>query len=139
MINLENMNRQHNTIREEINFILKEAEKGANMDIQEIALHINKLAGQLKIHLLEEDRFLYPALFNGTDDEIKKISHLYMQEMGSIDEDYKAFKIKYNIGSKISKDISTFLQEAKEMMKTLTARMDKEDRELYRLIQERKL
>jgi hypothetical protein len=139
MINLENMNRQHNTIREEINFILKEAEKGTNLDINEIALHINKLAGQLKIHLLEEDKFLYPALFNGTDDEIKKISRLYMQEMGSIDEDYKAFKIKYNIGSKISKDMNTFLEETKEMMKILAVRMDKEDMELYRLIQKRKL
>ena len=36
-------------------------------NIQEIVLNINTITGKLKIHLLNEDKYLYPNLINNTD------------------------------------------------------------------------
>lgn len=140
MIKLDNLNRQHDNIKEEINFILNEVEKGsANMDTAEAALHISRLAGLLKIHLLEEDRFLYPSLLNNPDNEIREMTNNYIAEMGNLAEEYTEFKNSYNTSNKIKNNMDNFLTDANRMLKALMNRMLKEDNGLYRIIAERQL
>jgi hemerythrin-like domain-containing protein len=136
MINFKNLNRQHETIINELQSIEAEIRKGRDaLDVMETALHISRLAGQLKIHMLEEDKFLYPVLLECSDQEIRELTKQYIQEMGSLANDYTEFKSKYNVGSKIANNKDSFLREAKIVMEALKARMAKEDNELYRLIQ----
>lgn len=140
MIKLDNLNRQHDTIKDEIAFLESELGKVASsIDANEVALHINKLAGQLKIHLLEEDKFLYPELLKGDDKEIQEMTNLYIREMGDLASEYDKFKAKYNTASKIKGNIELFITEAKEVVKVLKARITKEDKELYYLIKVRNL
>lgn len=134
MINYDNLNRQHNSIMNEVIFIENEISKGQlKINIADTALHISKLAGLLKIHLLEEDKFLYPNLLSASDDELQKLTREYVREMGHIAEAYTDFKNNYNVASKINKDTQKFLKDGKEMMLAIKERMTKEDRELYYL------
>jgi hypothetical protein len=140
MINLTTLQRQHETIMQEINTIEHELKKGVtSMNVMETALHISKLAGHLRIHLLEEDKFLYPNLINCNDQEIRQLANEYSQEMGDLSSKYIEFKNNYNVGTKISKRQNDFIQEAKVMIEALKKRMNKEDKELYYIIHEKKI
>ncbi|NLP33879.1 MAG: hemerythrin domain-containing protein [Clostridiales bacterium] len=140
MINLDNLNRQHVNINKEIKYIVNEIKKGrADIDTAEAALHISRLAGLLRIHLLEEDKFLYPDLLKCSDEAIRDLTKQYIAEMGNLATEYTEFKNSYNTSFKIKNDIDNFLIEADQILKALSNRLSKEDRELYHLIAERKL
>ena len=140
MINLNNLNRQHERIIEEVKYLDKEIKKGSlSMNTSEIAIHINKLAGQLKIHLIEEDKFLYPNLLKCQDDEIRKLANQYIEEMGDLVNTYTKFKNDYNVSSKIINNTDMFLKEIQRIIKALKDRITKEDNELYYLIQLKKI
>lgn len=140
MINLENLNRQHNAIMEEISLIESEIRKGSSIiNVSETALHISKLAGLLKIHSIEEDKFLYPSLLKCHDEVIRNLAKLYVNEMGNLATLYKGFRDKYNVSSKINKDLNCFLSDGKQMMEVLKGRIKKEDEELYYLVKNKGL
>lgn len=140
MINLTNLNRQHEAIKEELQFIRSELKKGGKLiNTAEAALHISKLAGIMKIHMLEEDRFLYPGLLQSSDTELQDMSRQYIAEMGDLAVEYTEFKNKYNVGSKILRSSDTFITEADEMLQTIEKRIVKEDNELYDLVKTRGL
>jgi len=140
MINLVNLNKQHTRIKEEVNLLESEIKKGiADMNTSEVALHINYLAGQLKVHLLEEDEFLYPNLLRSADEEIKKMAREYLMEMGDLISKYTEFKSNYNIGNKINNNKEKFLIDVQIILKALKDRITKEDNELYHLIQDKNL
>lgn len=140
MINLNNLNRQHKNIKEEIQFIVNEMKKGnAGIDTAETALHISRLAGQLRIHLLEEDKFLYPELLKSSDEIIRELTSQYITEMGNLAMEYTEFKISYNTSGKIKNNIDNFLMDADRILKALSNRLSKEDKELYHLIADRQL
>jgi len=140
MINLVNLNKQHTRIKEEVNLLESEIKKGiAGMNTSEAALHINYLAGQLNVHLLEEDEFLYPNLLKSADEEIKKMAGEYLKEMGDLISKYTDFKSSYNIGNKINNNKEKFLEDVQIILKALKDRISKEDKELYYLIQSKNL
>lgn len=140
MINIEALNRQHDTIKIEIDFIESEIKKGSeSLNIQETAFHISKLAGHLRIHLMEEDKFLYPNLLHYDDREIQDLTKQYISEMGELAIDYTKFKDAYNVGSKISRNLDSFMVDAVKIIKALKTRILKEDKELYYLIKERSI
>jgi hemerythrin-like domain-containing protein len=140
MINLTNMNRQHDSIMAEIILLEEEIKKGSSdMDTSKASLHISKLAGLLKIHLLEEDKFLYPGLFNSSNSEVKNLAQSYNKEMGSLSQEYTDFKTKYNVGIKIKGKEEVFLADARKMIEILKKRISKENTELYRIIKEKNL
>jgi hypothetical protein len=140
MINLNNLNRQHNTITAEINSIMDVIGRGASaIDSAGIALHISKLAGQLKVHLMEEDRFLYPDLLSSDDKDIKELTNQYITEMGNLANEYVIFKEKYNTARKINMNMDKFLDDTKNTMNALRKRIEKEEKGLYHLIQEKNL
>ncbi|MDF2943328.1 MAG: Hemerythrin cation binding domain protein [Herbinix sp.] len=140
MINLTNLNKQHGTITIEIQSILSEVEKDvAHIDAAAAAYHISILAGQLKMHLLHEDKFLYPELLLSSDVHMKELTDLYIKEMGSLAEVYTKYKNCYNTKNKINENIPLFQQDTIKIMKVLKNRIEKEDTELYRLIQEKNI
>ena len=138
MINFGNLNKQHNLIMDEVYFIESEINKGpARFNVIETALHISKLAGLLKIHLLEEDKFLYPNLLNSADVELKTLTKEYITEMGNIADRYTNFKNSYNVAYKINRDVNKFLEDTMVMMKDIRERISKEEQELYFLTKQK--
>lgn len=140
MIKLENMNRQHDIISTEVNLIEEEIQKDIDLiNPAEVALHINRLAGLLKVHLIEEDKFLYPILLKSDDKEIQTMTKQYINEMGDLASAYTEYKNKYNVRNKISKDVDLFIRDTAEIVEALKKRIVKENNELYHLIVERNL
>jgi hemerythrin-like domain-containing protein len=120
---------------DEVYFIESEIKKGKMvMNISQLAFHISNLAGLLRIHLLQEDKFLYPTLMNCSDLEIQQMADEYAREMGDISAKYIEFKNSYNVSSKINAKMDLFIEEAQAMIKALKTRMQKEEQGLYHLV-----
>ena len=135
MANIENFKRQHVDIRKNVSAILDIID-GQDMDsnINELTTHINILSGRLLIHLSTEDKFLYPDLLNSTSIEIKKLAEKYIQEMSGLANKFNDFKNRFNTKSKINSDKNTFIIELKAIFKLLEERLNREDRDLYPLL-----
>ncbi len=140
MINLDNMNRHHIAISTEVKLIEEEIKKNISLiNPAEAALHINRLAGLLKVHLIEEDKFLYPNLLKSDDREVQNMAKQYIDEMGDLANSYTEYKNKYNIRNKISKNMDLFVRDTFDIVEALKKRITKENNELYQLIAERNL
>ncbi|MFR1707312.1 MAG: hemerythrin domain-containing protein [Clostridium sp.] len=134
-MNLSNLIRQHVDIRDEIKYINEVVDKSSiELNTMDIASRINKLAGKLQVHLMSEDKFLYPSLINGKDLELREMATLYMDEMGEISEVFKEYKNKFNTKNKIEANKEGFFQETKIILKEIEERIDKEENGLYKLI-----
>lgn len=132
MTTIKNLERQHNDIYEVLNKT-KEMINGSELESQsmEIAKNISILAGKLKIHLSNEDKYLYPALLNKGDKVLQNKTQKYINEMGHLSETYMSFKDKYNTRSKILAEPKLFIKEANEVFKAVLDRMHREDSDLY--------
>ncbi len=96
-----------------------------------IVKNISQLAGQLKIHLSHEDKFLYPSLLNSHDKTLQNKTNQYIKEMGNLSTIYTEFKIKYNTVSRIQENISVAKKEIKAIFNAVEKRISKEDSDLY--------
>jgi len=135
MINIDNFMRQHKEIKEELDYIDKILSKQDYKNyLDDFVSHINNLAGKLKIHLISEDKFLYPNLVSGEDIGLKNMANSYIDEMGSIANTFTDFKNKFNTKNKINEKLDTFIDETKSILSEIRKRISKEETELYRLI-----
>lgn len=135
MRNIDKFSRQHEEIKEELDFIEININKNNyEENLSEIALHINKLSGKLIIHLGSEDKFLYPDLLKTENLELRNMAKEYMDEMGNISEKFKVYKDKNNTKTKIFNNNDKFIIETKEIISQIRTRMRKEEEGLYTLI-----
>ena len=132
---LRNYMDQHERIREELE-ILKMLCKNKDLEetASEIALHINSLAGKLKIHLSSEDQHLYPVFLGSSDAGLVAMAEEYQKEMGNLLEVFTGFKDKYNTKFKILGEKDSFFKEANEIIRAIEQRMEKEERGLYQRV-----
>ncbi|AKN29778.1 cation-binding protein [Clostridium carboxidivorans P7] len=135
MMNINNLVRQHEAIRENVKTIESLINKNSiENDSFEISKNINLLIGVLKVHLQSEDNFLYPELLNGDDDKLKDMAKHYIDEMGNINAELEKYKAEFNTKTKINNNIESFKNHTAEIIKVLKNRLDKEDKHLYPLI-----
>ena len=135
MINIDNFMRQHKGITEELDYIdtiLNKQDYENYLD--DFVSHINNLAGKLKIHLISEDKFLYPNLVSGEDINLKDMANLYIDEMGSIANVFTDFKNQFNTKNKINEKLDIFKDQTQAILNEIRKRISKEETELYRLI-----
>lgn len=95
---------------------------------------LSRLAGKLKVHLAMEDKSLYPALLRTSDAEVKALTRKFMDEMGGIAVVFTKYKDKYPGPSSLKSDPEGFITETKTIIAALKARIDKEDNQLYPLV-----
>lgn len=139
MAQLDNLLRQHKDIMDEVKHIEDILNKSDYENfLGDLAIHISLLAGKLKIHLTNEDKFLYPDLLNNQNDKIKKMATEYINEMGQISELYTNYKNQFNTKSKIDGNINTFLKQSHDIISAIKVRISKEENELYKLISNEK-
>lgn len=136
MSNLDMLKRQHKDILAVISNIEKLIANG-NLDnnAKEISYNLNTLSGKLKIHLLSEDKFLYPQLMNSSKEDVWNTAHAFNYEMGSVAESFASFVQRYNVPGKILNNKEGFIAESKIIFDMIRNRIDKEDHKLYPLIQ----
>ncbi|RKD33643.1 hemerythrin domain-containing protein [Lacrimispora algidixylanolytica] len=126
---------QHERIWEELNIIKALCKKrDIEQDAAEVALHINSLAGKLKIHLSSEDQYLYPSFLQSNDSKLVTMAVEYQKEMGNLLDVFTEFKEGFNTKFKILADKDRFYSEADKIVRTIEMRMQKEENGLYRLV-----
>ena len=135
MANINNLKRQHNEIMEVTDYILnKMKQPNLEENSRDIAKNINVIAGKLKIHLMNEDKYLYPEMLNSSNIELKKIAEKYYDRMIKITDEFSKYKTKYNTFMKINANTLEFKKDTKEIFDILKSRINKENTELYPLM-----
>lgn len=102
---------------------------------KDISYNLNILAGKLKMHLISEDKFLYPQLMNSNKEDVWNIAHAFNYEMGSVSESFASFVQRYNVPDKILNNKEGFIAESKIIFDMIKNRIDKEDNKLYPLLE----
>ncbi len=134
-MNLNNYLEQHKTVESEITTIKSLINTNdVQQNAGDIALHISTLAGKIRIHLLMEDKYLYPNLQKSDDERVKRLAKDYQKEMGNLSEKFIAYKDKYNTKQKIAQNLSTIEQETTDIFLVIEKRIQREEKELYKFI-----
>jgi len=133
---IDNLRNQHIKIRELINDIKVLIKLDiTNENAKLLAYRINKLAGVLRIHLSSEDRYLYPQLMDSENNYTRELAESFDKSMGGLSNAYISFKTRYNTYVKIAENYEAFKLELNHIFDQLIIRLDKEDNELYLLVQ----
>jgi hemerythrin-like domain-containing protein len=132
MNKLNQLKKQHGDIIELLNKTKGMINKIDDSSVQmKIAKNISKLAGILKIHLMSEDRNLYPSFTKSSNTDLQNKAKKYIDEMGDLSSIYMDFKDKYNTQSKINNSLSQFKSEVPKVFSAIETRIKKEDTDLY--------
>ena len=105
-------------------------------DASEVRNLLSELLGKLNVHLSMEDKALYPKLLNHPDEEIKSMARRFIDEMGGIGDAVKAYKTKWPHALAIQKNPGDFIEQTKGIFNALTNRIEKENNELYKIVDE---
>lgn len=95
---------------------------------------LSKLLGRLKVHLSMEDKSLYPRLMAHPDPRISGVAKKFMDEMGGIVDVVTAYSEKWSTERKIQANADAFVLETQGLFSALANRIDKENNELYPLV-----
>ncbi|MBV7273701.1 hemerythrin domain-containing protein [Clostridiaceae bacterium UIB06] len=134
-MNVINLQRQHNEVMDLANYILKNIKsRTIEQNLNEMVKSINIIAGKLKIHLLNEDKYLYPNLLSSSDLALNAFGKKYSEEMKEVSKTYEDYKFKYNTASKIKQNIEKFTKDTEVIFRVLSNRINREEKELYPLL-----
>jgi hypothetical protein len=100
-------------------------------DATEIRHLLSVLHGKLSVHLVMEDKSLYPRLLRHHDGEIRSLTQRYMDEMGSLAGAFKAYVGRWPTPSAIQADPEAFIAETGGVFEALGKRVQQENGELY--------
>jgi hemerythrin-like domain-containing protein len=92
------------------------------------------LAGRLRVHLTLEDRTLYPELLLHRNPDVRALARLYRDEMGGIYGDLEGLLHAWHSPETIAADPGRFVREVKAFLQVLARRVEREDGELYPLV-----
>jgi len=113
----------------ELNSSLTDIEGNAS----DIAKAISRLAGVLKIHLSNEDKYLYPSMMNSSNPELQKKAQAYQTEMGGLSNEFMNFKDNYNTATKVKQNKENAKKDISAVCKKISERIKHEDTDLYPL------
>lgn len=134
-MDVTNLKRQHSEVMNLVKYILDNI-KNCTVDknIDEVAKSINIISGKLEIHMLKEDKYLYPYLLSSSDAVLNTFGKKYSEEMETVSKEYEAYKLKYNTATKIKQNMNGFNSETKQIFEVLSKRIEREEKELFVLL-----
>jgi hemerythrin-like domain-containing protein len=100
-----------------------------------LTMLIANIAGKLKIHLSSEDKYLYPGLLKNPDPKVQDTAQMFIEEMGDLAESFDIYKSKYMNAKNIRNSPEDFVSETKTIIKAILKRIEKEESELYTMLQ----
>ena len=133
---LANLKRQHGDLVELSRELLAEAETDAPVSYPSLLHRLSLFEGKLKIHLSMEDSYLYPRLADHASEDVRKLAGDYMREMGGIYDRFHAFILRWKSDSPPEDFPSAFVEEAKELMEAIFARIRAEEGTLFPLLEQ---
>ena len=94
---------------------------------------LGELSGKIVVHLAGEDRWLYPELRSCGDASAEHMASSFAAEMGHIAERFKAYATHWLTPNAMRDQPQAFIDETREIARTLHDRMRREHVELYAL------
>lgn len=99
----------------------------------DLAIELRVFDAKFRLHLVVEDRFLYPELIKSREREVVRLATEMREEMGLLYEDYKCQLDRCMIQAEILADPQVFISDTRRLLAQLAHRIEREDRELYPL------
>ncbi len=100
-------------------------------DATEVRHLLSVLHGKLSVHLVMEDKSLYPRLLNHHDGQIRDTTQRFVDEMGTLAGVFKGYVSKWPTPSAIQADPAAFIAETSTVFEALGNRIKRENNELY--------
>ncbi len=120
-----------------INNDLKDVTDLKEENASAISERLSELSGKVLHHLSMEDRYLYPNFLTHSDEAIAQKAQDFMNEMGGISDGFKSYLKKWTLGN-IKDNPSGFSSESQALFQALQTRIEREEKELYPLIEAHK-
>ncbi len=137
MSNLDMLKNQHGEVLTMIGNIDTLIITGPEEKANEIAYNINALSGKLKMHLMSEDQFLYPALMQSKNQAVRNTSQNFNDEMGNLLAGlFSSFVQQYNTPFKILQRKDYFTADSGKIFSQIEERIHREDIKLYPLVED---
>lgn len=118
----------------EIAAILKGGEAAIAAQGTLVRQKLVSLTGKVTTHLAAEDKGLYPGLISRAGSPEAKIATDFATEMGSLAGAYKEFVGRWPNGEAIAAAPLKFSNECQSIAKTLGQRIEREEKDLYPLL-----
>lgn len=109
---------------------------GVPDDLTPLFLILSRFNQLLQVHLVREDDVLYPAIIRGRDTEAAAVATRFQEDLGSLATEIEAFDRKW-VGGQISTCWPDFCEDVTGVVKKLRMRIERENEELYPLIERR--
>lgn len=109
--------------------------EGLERDHHEVRRLVARFAGKLRMHATMENEALYPRLRAHPDPEIRAAAERLWNEVGTIYSQFAEYSDRWLVGDAIARDPRTFVQDTHRLFATLGKRMQRENRELYPLVE----
>ena len=93
-----------------------------------------ELSSTLIAHLKAEDWVLYPRLFASMDKKVAQTARAFSEEMGGLAQAYTAYADKWT-ATAIEQDWRGYCCDTAGIIEALTCRINRENRELYPLLE----
>jgi Hemerythrin HHE cation binding domain len=103
-------------------------------DAKSVRLQLSKMAGVLGAHLSIEDRWLYPKLVTHADASVARLARQFQDEMSGLKEAFDAYMTRWETSQKIQANPEPFIKETLGLFEVLSQRMNRENSELYTLV-----
>ena len=88
------------------------------------------LTSALIRHLKTEDWLLYPGLLRGSNERVTLTSRVFSAEMGSLATEFRDYANRWGAGA-IEGDWKGYQRETADILRILTLRIAREERDLY--------
>ena len=105
-------------------------------DASDTASLIAGLGAKVKVHLAMEDDYLYPRLLKQDDDDILETTQRYIDEINDINDTLNYYLGKWGSPSSIQGKPKEFILESQDIFKKMMNRFDREEQELYPIIEQ---
>ena len=131
----DNLRKQHKEIlktTDQISLYLNA--ETLSKDATQVKGLLSTLEKTLHFHLIKEDDSLYPGLLTHPAKSIKALAKIYIDKMGGIRKDFMNYMAKWPDAMSIQDNAESFINETKVLFEALSRRIDKEDNELYPLL-----
>lgn len=97
--------------------------------------HFSSLSGILSVHLAVEDGVLYPALGRHHDPAVRELADRYFKEMTHLRGTFQTFSVRWRSVHLMLRNPHGFAREAAALLATMTDRIQREELELYPLVE----
>jgi len=103
-------------------------------DVYKIFVTLSSLMGKLQLHLAVEDEALYPRMIEQGNPQIITTVERFKSEMGGIATTFTNYMKKWNNPEKIKTNPNSFIIETRGLFYILKIRINKENQELFPLL-----